>query len=337
LAEVGVSAVLVSYNTREMLERSVSTLLESPLVEQIIVVDNASSDGSCCALTGLDPRVHVVVNENNVGFARAVNAGLRVAEDRHHLIINPDCLLAPASLATMVEWLEGHEGVAVVAPATYHPSRKLGVLSAGELPDLRRIVLHYSGLSALLHRYRWARGWNLLAGKHDDVPRSVAWVSGSCLLARQGLLASVGGFSERWFMYAEDMELCARVSTSGLELIHLPSATATHVIGASSEAGPVPTRWVSVLVDYYATAWRPGKVRRVAYQLVLAAGLASRGLANAARSMMSDTQADRKIYKKEARRNMIWARTALWPERSHLDSPGNLGLASHMQRGCGHD
>ena len=306
-----VAVVLVSYNTRDLLLDSIATVRTSPLVERVVVVDNASTDGSAAAVRERFDDVDVIANTENVGFARAVNAALQSVTRDDVLLLNPDCLIEPPALAILTGWLREHDRCGIVAPRTVHPEGRLRVLSAGYQPTLRRLVTHYTGLSRLSGRWPWLGGWNLLAGIDDDRPREVEWVSGSCLLVRRAVLEQVGTLSERWFMYCEDMELCDRVRRAGWEVMHVPAATVTHLVGASSAGpdGPVWTAWVANLVDYYVERERPGPVRLMAYRVTLAGGLATRSLVYSVRA--SRNAAAGSSLREEARRFRAYAGTAL--------------------------
>lgn len=316
----GLTAVLVAYKTPELLAESLRALQASPRVGRIVVADNSGPDLRPREVAlAFDKVTHLPLPEN-VGFARAVNAALAEVRDGHVLLINPDCVLEPGHLQRLLDVLEQHPGSGVVAPWTVSPSRKLGILAAGRQPTLWRIFTHYSGLSVLFPRSRWAEGWNFRATAHTDRVRPVEWASGACLLVRDTVLDEVGPLSERWFMYAEDMEYCRRVRDAGWEVLHVPGARATHVIGAASEGGPVSTRWVSTLVDYYETEWRASAAHRLLYRSVLATGLALRAAACWARSRRAHGET-RQSWLGEAQKNLVCARRALRPRRKALDVP----------------
>jgi N-acetylglucosaminyl-diphospho-decaprenol L-rhamnosyltransferase len=314
------TAVLVAYRTPELLRQCLAALEDSALVDRIVVADNSVPDTEPRDVALSFGKVTHLPLPSNVGFAKAVNAALDEVGAGHVLLINPDCLLEPHALQDLVNALEQHPRSGVVAPWTVSPSRKLGVLAAGRQPTLWRVFTHYSGLSVAFPRQTWAEGWNFRAAAHGDRVREVEWASGACLLIREGVFDQVGPLNERWFMYAEDMEFCLRVRRAGWQVLHVPSARASHVIGAASEDGPVSTRWVSTLVDYYDRQWRPGPIARLLYRAVLGTGLAARAAACRARGIRARGEA-RESWRREAHKNLVCARRAWSPRRGQLDVP----------------
>ena len=315
----GLGAILVSYNTRALLVQALGLLQSGPLDWSIVVIDNNSQDGSAAAVAQLFPDVHLIALDENVGFARAVNLGIEELAGKHVLLLNPDCALEPTSQETLIDYLEKHPDVGIVAPALTHPSRTLAALSAGQQPTLLNLAKHYSGISARFSNRRWSLGWHLRASSHMQNAISVEWASGACLLIREEVIRSVGGLTEQWFMYAEDLQFCLRVREAGWSVVHLPDATAEHHIGASSDPVSVSTRWVSVLIDYYRVQWRPRRLTAAAYQGTLFAGLMSRSLLAWARSLSGRDPIAQASWRREAVKNAHWARRALRPERDNLN------------------
>jgi GT2 family glycosyltransferase len=281
------TTVVVSYNTRELTLEALRRLqaATASIKGEVVLIDNASGDGSPAAVRNAFPDVKLIENSENVGFARAVNQGLREATGEFVLLLNPDCRVDAQSVVTMIDYLRTNTAVGVVGPMITHPEGRLKVLSAGYFPDARRLAAHYFGLTHLSLFGRSVRGLNLRMGRDSVEPREVDWVSGACLLAGRDLFEALGGLSERWFMYAEDMDFCGRVLDRGLRVVHLPSAHACHEVGASSESDAaratagVSTIWIDNLEDFYVQRFSPSRLALYGWRAAFASGLAARALA----------------------------------------------------------
>jgi N-acetylglucosaminyl-diphospho-decaprenol L-rhamnosyltransferase len=226
-----VSVVVVSYNTRELLVACLASLAHTSLPLQVIVVDNASADGSADAARAHGPHVEVIANTENLGFGAANNAGLRAAQAPYVLVLNSDAAIRPGTIETLAGVLDARPDAGVVGPRTVGADGRPQV-SFG--PDLtpwnewrqRRLVTGVKrGDGGALRR------WERLASAESEV----AWVSGSCLLARRDLLARMGGFDEGFFLYEEDVDLCVRIREAGFKVLFTPRAEVLHHLGRSMD------------------------------------------------------------------------------------------------------
>jgi GT2 family glycosyltransferase len=196
---------------------------------EVVVVDNASSDGSAAAIRERFPAARVEALAENVGFARASNVGWRRAEGRYVLFLNSDAEVRPLALESMVALLGAHSDVGIVGPRTRNTDGTLQVscgLPLTPIGEWRQGRLVHgvrrrdpAALAALEAR---------CAREHD-----AAWVSGSCLLVRRETLERLGGFDERFFLYEEDVDLCERARQAGLRVVHTPAAEVVHHLGRS--------------------------------------------------------------------------------------------------------
>jgi GT2 family glycosyltransferase len=228
-SDPAVSVVIVSYNTRELLLACLTSLAHAALPLQVIVVDNASTDGSVEAARGHELPVEVIANADNVGFSKANNIGLENALAPYVLILNSDAAVRPGTIETMVQVLDTRPEIGIVGPRTVGTDGHIQV-SFG--PDLtpwsewrqRRLVRGVKrGDPAALRR----------AEALASAERTVPWVSGSCLLARSDLLAHLGGFDEGFFLYEEDVDLCVRARRAGFHVLFTPRAEVVHHLGRS--------------------------------------------------------------------------------------------------------
>jgi hypothetical protein len=240
-----VSVVIVSYNTVADLRRCLAAIGPDP---EVIVVDNASSDGSAAMVAAEFPHVRLIANDDNRGFGAANNQGMAVARRPLVLFLNSDCIPAPDAISILAETFEDPTVVAAGA-MLLNPDGTLQESVAGPLTlgavaaeQLRLGGLHYWRTKATLDR----SGGN---------PITVDQVMGACMMIRP-----VETFDERIFLYAEDTELCERLKKHG-RIVYVPSANVTHILGASSQGSH---RWWAVAMynrgkeQYFAIHHGPG-------------------------------------------------------------------------------
>ena len=224
-----VDVVVVSYNSRDTLRDCVEPLVGLPGVG-VTIVDNASSDGSLEAVDDLP--IQAIDAGRNGGFGFGCNVGLAAGSAPYVLFLNPDARMGREALARLVAALDEESGVAIVGPRLLEDGDRL-------VPSMRRYQRTGSTwaqalfLHRLLRRARWA---NEIV-RDDAVYDHVAypeWLSGACLLARREVLERLGGFDEGFFLYCEDMDLCARVRAAGHRVRYEPSAVVHHEGGRSA-------------------------------------------------------------------------------------------------------
>ena len=249
------SVIIVNYRVRHFLEvclHSVQKALTGIGVSEIIVVDNNSGDGSVETLQPLFPGVRFVGNLENVGFAKANNQALALASGEYILFLNPDTILAEDFARVCLDFLREEAEAAMGRPEgasqAWPGGRGIGALgvrmvdgSGRFLPESRRgfpspwvAFTRLSGLSALFPRSRtFARYY--LGHLRADRAHPAPVLSGACLLVRRGILDEVGGFDERFFMYAEDIDLSYRIEKAGYINYYFPGTTIVHFKGESTQ------------------------------------------------------------------------------------------------------
>ncbi len=209
---VRVAAVIVNYRTKELTAEAARSVANEPGVEEIVIVDNDSRDGSVDYLrTHLtDPRAGVVPSPSNVGFGQGVNLGARQCTAPLVLILNSDAVLLPGSLAALTRTLLADETVAIVAPAVYEA--ETGDLQAGAhgvFPNLKAILLR--------------------TNRRPPETLWPDWVSGVAFLLRRRDFEEVGGFDPEFRMYLEDVDLCRRFRAAGRTIRRELAAGVVHV------------------------------------------------------------------------------------------------------------
>lgn len=236
---IDVSIVIVSYNARADLERCLWSLHNpSPAAtHEIIVVDNASTDGSPGAARQWRT-VRVIESPANRGFAAGTNLGIRQSTGRNVLLLNSDTVVPAGAVDGLLAALDRHEDAAAVGPRLVdgagHAELSFGRM-IGPVSELRqRRLMH--GLE---------RGDPAIQARVDAmtrVERSPDWVSGACLLVRRADAEAVGLLDERYFMYVEDVDFCAALRARGGRIVFTPSVEVVHLRGRSRAGAPQATR-----------------------------------------------------------------------------------------------
>ena len=235
----GVSVVVVNYNAGQYLLRCLASLLEQEqgVSLEVLVVDNASRDGSAEEAESRFPQVRLLRRRRNDGFAVACNAGIAEARGGFVLILNPDTEVSTGALAPMVAYLRQHPEVGVLAPKILNPDGSIQP-SCRRFPSyLTALFNRRSLLTRLLPRNRLSAGYLMTEWDHESL-RQVDWASGACMLIPRGLFEAVGPFDEGFFLYVEDVDLCRRVHQAGYSVVYFPEAALVHHIGKSTEARP---------------------------------------------------------------------------------------------------
>jgi GT2 family glycosyltransferase len=280
---IALTIVIVNWNTAALLGDCLATIARETtrLAHEIIVVDNASTDGSAGMMRDAFPYVRLLEAPSNVGYAAGNNLALSRARGRYVALLNPDTLVHERALERLVDALEAMPLAGAVGPALRHPQGRYAVRNGGWQPTIGTIAAHYSGLSRSGSRY--LRGLHLM----DDRRQRVGWLSGACLVVRREVVAAVGPLHEEWFLYAEDVEWCDRIARAGWELWYEPSATIIHLDRQSTgqRGATFSTLWARGLHEHYRRRTGAGAVRLFVFDCTLAAGIFSRALLYFARAL----------------------------------------------------
>jgi hypothetical protein len=235
-----VSVVLVSFNTRDWLLRCLTSFPASAQHHEldVIVVDNASADGSAEAVAERFPGVRLLRNDANVGFGRAVNQGAALARGDYVLLVNPDGELEPGCVDALVAFARAHPEYVICGGRTISPDGELDPRSCWAAPTLWSLASSALMLSTL------RPGSTLLDPEamgrfRRDHARPVDIVTGCLLLIGRDDWEALGGFDERYFVYGEDADLCLRAAArTGRRCAITPDAVMVHAVGASSASRP---------------------------------------------------------------------------------------------------
>lgn len=225
-----ISIVIVSYNSPGLLRDCLKAVLETgaDLAPEILVVDNASSQGNVSMVRTEFPMVRVVANSRNLGFAKATNQGIAAATGNYILLLNPDTRVLPGALAALTRFMDDHPQAGAAGPRLLNGDGTLQP-SCHPFPNL---AAHFLDISGICRRFKWTQRWR--AGKMHDRPCAVDWVTGACLLLRRQAVEQVGALDEDYFLYSEEMDWCYRARKRGWQTFFTPAAEVIHVGGGSS-------------------------------------------------------------------------------------------------------
>lgn len=230
------SIVIVSFNTREVLARCLEALLAAPPVvpHEIVVVDNASTDGSAEMIRARWPAIAVLEQPVNLGFAAANNVGIRASAGELVLLLNSDTLVPAGAVDLLVARLQATPVAAVAGPRLVDAQGRVE-LSFG--PMISPVGELRQKLVRLLHERRVApvSRW---VHRTTRAEQFVAWVSGAALLVYRQDAEAVGLLDERYFLYTEDVDFCAAIRARGRAVLFTPAATVTHLRGRSRATAP---------------------------------------------------------------------------------------------------
>ena len=234
-----ISAIVVSHNTRDDLLRCLASLaahVRLPL--EVVVVDNASTDGSVDAVRRAYPTARLLPSPANEGFSTANNAGIRASAGPHVLVLNSDAELTAGAVETMSGLLDARADVGVVGPLTRNPDGTVQLSFGSDLTPLSEWRQRSLVRGVRARRPAALREAERRASREHEPD----WVSGSCFLARRAALEAVGGFDEGFFLYEEDADLCRRLRGAGWRVLYTPAAEVRHALGRSAAQAPARAR-----------------------------------------------------------------------------------------------
>lgn len=234
-----VSVIVVNYNAGHLLTACVTAVLASTVAVELIISDNDSADDSLDQLRaawGHDPRLHILENGANLGFAAANNRALPLTHAAHLLFLNPDCLVAPDTLSRMANFLDSRPEVGMAGCLVLDPDGTEQIACRRAIPDPWIALKRFTGLDRL-HR----SGPHL--NHHDQplptVPVEVEAISGSFMFVRRQALDAVGPLDDGYFLHCEDLDWFVRFQQAGWQIAFVPDVCVIHHQGACSTGDPL--------------------------------------------------------------------------------------------------
>lgn len=255
--------VIVSYNTRERTLACLRSVIAHPagVPTEIIVVDNASADGTAEAIERELPGVSVIRSGGNLGFARAVNLGVDYANARYVLLLNPDTIVLPGALLALLAFARAHPEHGIYGGRTLREDGSLDPSSCWGAPTLWSLTSFALGLSTAFAGSRVFDPESLGDWQRDTV-REVPIVTGCLLLVPRATFLQIGGMDRRYFLYGEDAEFSLRAARHGLRPVIVPEAQIIHAVGASTGSrGPKMSMVMAGKVTMLRSVWPSFKAR----------------------------------------------------------------------------
>ena len=235
------SVIVTAFNSGDDLATCVDRAAASSTPVEIIVSDNASSDGSVDAVQSRwshDERVRIVRNGANLGFGAACNRGAAVARGDVVLILNPDCLVEPATIEMLREIMTNDSTIGVIGATIIDQHGRYEPASRRRDPFMRRALTTMLGLARFESKSSSFDGANI-ASPADSAIEVVDAVSGALMMLRRALFQKIGGFDEGYFLHCEDLDLCRRVRDAGSNVVCANNVRVVHAKGTSSRSRPV--------------------------------------------------------------------------------------------------
>ncbi len=238
------SIVIVSYNTRDLIGTCLDSILNTNGSEkEVIIVDNASTDGSAEAIRNNYPSIHLITNETNRGFAAANNQALKLSKGRYIFFLNPDTEYLPSTFQYMISFMDQNPHIGLAGVKMINPDGT----------PQESFSRHYPGQSETSTELLGLKG-------------NLAWVLGAGMVARAELLKRTGGFNEDFFVYGEDQDLCLNIRKMGYEIGFLDFIVVVH-LGAQSERRSTETEvWKKKILAefiFYHKHYLPATITRI--------------------------------------------------------------------------
>ncbi len=225
---MNLSILIVNWNSKDYLKRCLESVRQTcgALSPQIVVVDGGSYDGCSEMIAHEFPEVELLQSKENIGFGRSNNLGCRKVTGEALMLLNPDTVLQPGAVFALLKNLVHLPAAGLIGARLLNSDGSLQFASVHPLPTAWNVAIDSEFL-----RRRW---WNRNGPAPGAQAKEVEAVSGACMMLRADTFRKLGGFDCRYFMYAEDMDLCCKIRRSGLKIYHATQAQVIHHGGCSS-------------------------------------------------------------------------------------------------------
>ncbi|WP_409344209.1 glycosyltransferase family 2 protein [Paenibacillus sp. MBLB4367] len=246
-----VSVLILNYNTRELTLQAIRSVRQSvtDFAYEIVLVDNASTDGAVEAVRREFPDVAVIVNDENVGFARANNQAIRVAEGRYVLLLNSDTVVQTDTLDIMIRHMDEQPEVGASGCKVVLPNGTLDKACLRGFPTPEASFYYAFGFSKLFPGNPRFSQYQL-NHLNPDLPHRIDCLVGAFMLVRREAIEQVGVLDETFFMYGEDIDWCYRIKEAGWDISYYPLTRIIHYKGASSRRKPA-----KIIYEFYRAMW----------------------------------------------------------------------------------
>ena len=242
------SIIIISFNTKRLTEECIGSVLRKTkgITFEIIIIDNASADGSVEMLGKFEkkhPNIKVILNKDNLGFGQANNQGMKIARGAYVLLLNSDTKVTNNVLGEMVSWMDESPKVGIASCALKFPDGRIQG-TGGYFPTLPRVLTWMSFVDDIPFLGKILKPFHPMHGLSPfdknvnffKKRREMDWITGAFFLIRREALRKVGYFDKDYFMYVEEVDYCYRTKKAGWEIWYLPRWSIVHYGGASSTA-----------------------------------------------------------------------------------------------------
>lgn len=283
MPDFDLSVTICSWNTRQDLFDCLQSLraCRDEANFEVVVVDNASQDGSPDMVAESFPEFRLLRQTTNIGFTGGHNLATRERRGRHVVLLNSDTVVHPGAIRQLMQFWDDHPEAGIIGPKLLNPDGSLQ-FSCRRFPNPVAALFRNTLLGRLFPNNRYTREYLMTDWPHN-LEREVDWLSGAAMFIREEVVDQVGMLDEDLFMFCEDVDLCKRAWQAGFKVIYVPQAVITHAIGRSTDQAPnrMVARFHRSMFRYYlkhnvreAPAWhRPFMVAFAAVALTLRAGV----------------------------------------------------------------
>jgi GT2 family glycosyltransferase len=301
-----ISVIIVSWNARSYLEQCLTSLTSEmwryPL--EIIVVDNASTDGSPESVENRFPNVRLVRNTSNLGFSKANNQGIAQSTGKYICFVNSDVKVLDGCITKLVDYMQAHPNVGMAGPSMLGPDGRVGRSCRG-FPTVWNMLCHALGLDFIFPKVRLFGGYALRFWPHDTT-RRVDILGGWFWIVRREALDEVGLLDEEFFFYAEDMDWCKRFHLNGLRVDYVAEAVSIHFGGGSSKRAPLKYHIQRQRADLHYWKKHHSKLGQAAYFCICLVYQTTRLLGNGVLLPFFPRSGDRAHAVELSWRSLLW-------------------------------
>lgn len=230
------SVIIVNYNVKEFIQNLIQSIYKaaSSITYEIIIVDNASTDGSVEFLREKFPEIKIIANKSNLGFSKANNQGLKIAKGEYLILLNPDTLVREDTFTTMIDFFRNNPQAGLTGCKILNPDGTLQLACRRSFPGPWTSFCKVTGLSSLFPNSRLFARYNLTY-LDENQTYEVDAISGSFMMFRREVYEKIGGLDEQFFMYGEDLDFCYRVQKSGYKIYYVHTTQIIHYKGESTK------------------------------------------------------------------------------------------------------
>lgn len=267
---VDVSVIIVNWNVKELLGDCLRSIYSQTktISFEVVVVDNASSDGSVEMVSKEFPQVKLIANKENLGFAKANNQAIRESKGRYLMLLNPDTIVVGNALATMVLFMDNRKDAGAVGPRILNPDKTVQLTCGRYSPTLLTELWDFTKLSSLFPGSRIFGKALMSYWPHDD-NREVELISGACMMVRKETIEQTGLMDEHFFLFAEETDWCYRIRKNGWKIYLNADAEIIHLWQQSVKRSSINTNLESCKGMYRFFMKHHGQLSALGYRAMV--------------------------------------------------------------------